>query len=189
MASDIPNGKLNSLASIIIEKAKKIDIITKNAAEQVSIDSNSFKMYSMLPDFDNIYKKDYIDSLFLLRNLVGKDILISDLKTLAESRQNGTLESYLEGILKENGNCAVQNRYNDSIDYFLYVRNEINKFYISNERITFFSGSIFYFEKGSRKFYNYSKINEKEAKLGELILKNISEGEIQLRLKTLYTKG
>ena len=188
MALNVYNEKLNSLVYIITEKAKKVDSIIKNAAEQVSIDSKSFELYGMLPNFDNIHKKDYIDSLFLLRKIVGKDILVSDLKTLSESRQNGTLESYLDGILKENGNCAVKNRYNSSIDYFLHARNEINKFYISNERITFFSGPVFYFEKSSKKFYDYSKINEEETKLGEMILKNISQGEIQLRFKNLYNK-
>ena len=188
MALNVYDEKLNSLVYIITEKAKKIDSIMKNAAEQVSIDSKSFETYDMLPDFDNIHKNDYIDSLFLLRKIVGKDILVSDLKTLAESRQNGTLESYLEGILKENGNCAVKNRYNSSIDYFLHARNEINKFYISDERITFFSGLSFYFEKSSNKFYDYSNINEEEAKLGELILKNISQEELQLRSKNPYNK-
>jgi len=178
--------KLNSLVYIITEKARKVDVLMKSAAEQVSIDSNCFEMYGMLPDFDNIHKSDYIDSLFMLRKIVGRDILVSDLKTLAESRQSGTLESYLDGILKENGNCAVKNRYNDSIEYFLHARNEINKFYISNERITFFSGPVFYFEKISKKFYDYSKITEEEAKLGELILKNISHGELQLKLKNSY---
>ena len=188
MALNTYSEKLSFLIYILTEKAKRIDNIMKNAAEQVSIDSKPFELYGMLPDFVNIYKEDYVDSLFLLRKIVGKDILVSDLKTLSESRQNGTLESYLEGILKENANCAVQNRHDGSIDYFLTARNEINKFYISNERITFFSGPVFYFEKSSKKFYDYSKINEEETKLGEMILKNISQGEIQLRFKNLYNK-
>ncbi|MCL4376141.1 hypothetical protein M1558_01460 [Candidatus Parvarchaeota archaeon] len=188
MAVTTYNEKFNYLVFVITEKAKKLDSITKVPVEQVSTDSESFEMYGMLPDFENIYRKDYIDSLFLLRNIVGKDILVSDLKKLAESKKSGTLQSYLEEILEENGNCAVQNKHNCSIDYFLPARNEINKFYISNERITFFSGPSFYFEKSSGKFYDYSNINEKEAKLGELILKNISQGELQLKLKNHYNE-
>ncbi|MCL5976262.1 MAG: hypothetical protein M1580_01550 [Candidatus Parvarchaeota archaeon] len=188
MAALTYNERFNSLVFVITEKAKKLDSITKMPAEQVSTDSQSFEMYGMLPDFEKIYRKDYVDSLFLLRRLVGKDILVSDLKKLAESKKSGALQSYLEGILKENGNCVVQNKYNGSIDYFFPVRNEINKFYISSERITFFSGPSFYFEKSSGKFYDYSRIGENEVKLGELILKNISEEEQRLKLKNYYNE-
>ncbi|MCW1294708.1 MAG: hypothetical protein OH338_03820 [Candidatus Parvarchaeota archaeon] len=189
MATVTYNERFDSLVFEITEKAKKLDSITKIPTEQVSTDSQSFEMYGMLPDFKKIYRKDYINSLFLLRKLVGRDILVSDLKKLSESKKNGIMQSYLEGILEENGNCAVESKYNHSIDYFLPARNEINKFYISNERITFFSGTSFYFEKSSGKFYDFSRINENEAKLGELILKNISQEERQLRLKNYYNEG
>ncbi|MGC8533341.1 MAG: hypothetical protein ACP5MV_01785 [Candidatus Parvarchaeum sp.] len=179
--------KVSPLVFAIKEKAKKLDSLVKTPAEQVSTDSLSFETCGMLPDFEKIYRKDYINSLFLLRTLVGKDILVSDLKKLAESKKSGMLESYLEGVIKENGNCAVENKYNGSIDYFLTARNEINKFYISSERITFFSGAGFYFDKRLGKFYDYSRISEKEVKLGELILKNISQEELQLKLKNHYT--
>jgi hypothetical protein len=179
---------LSYLVFIITEKAKNFDSIAKFPIEYVSVDSQSFETQGMLPNFENIYNKDYIDSLFLLRKRVGKDILVSDLKKLSDLKKSGMLESYLEGILKENANCALENKCNSSIDYFLPVRNEINKFYISNERITFFSGPSFYFEKESGKFYDYSQISEKEVKLGELILKNISEEEAKLRLKNDYSE-
>lgn len=187
MAAVTYDEKVSSLVFALKEKVKKLDSIVKIPTEQVSTDSLSFEKCGMLPDFEKIYRKDYIDSLFLLRSLVGKDILVSDLKKLAESKKSGVLESYLEGVIKENGNCVVENKYDGSIDYFLPARNEINKFYISNERITFFSGPGFYFEKSSGKFYDYSRISEKEVKLGELILKNISQEEMQLKLKNHYT--
>ncbi|MEM0143863.1 MAG: hypothetical protein QXL94_07990 [Candidatus Parvarchaeum sp.] len=175
--------KLGPLVFIIKEKTRTLDSIIKAQIEQVSLDSQSFEKYGLLPNFKKIYEEEYIDSLFLLRKLVGRDILVSDLKKLEGSRKNGTFKSYLDGVLKESGNCAVYNNDKGLIEYFLPVRNEINKFYISNERITFFSGASFYLEKSTRNFYDYSKINEQEVKLGELILSRISQEEANIKDK------
>lgn len=178
------NEKFNSLASLLLDKAKRLDAILQIPAEQVSIDSQSFEKYGLLPDFEKIYNKEYIDSLFLLRKFIGKDILVSDLIKLGESKKNGILDSYIKDIEQESRNSLVYNSSSNFIDYFLTVRNEINKFYISDERITFFSGASFYFERTDEKFYSFSKLNEKEVKLGELILSNISEEERKIKLKS-----
>lgn len=175
------NARMNPLISILTEKAKRVDSIIHAPAEQVSTDSQCFENYGMLPDFDKIHDKEYTDSLFLLRTLIGKDILVSDLKKLNESKKSGMLESYLEGIRRENGNCAVCNRYSNSIEYFFPVRDEINKFYICGERITFFSGVSFYFEKSTGNFYEFQRIDKHDVKLGELILSVISRKEPGIR--------
>ncbi len=77
MATVTYNERFDSLVFEITEKAKKLDSITKIPTEQVSTDSQSFEMYGMLPDFKKIYRKDYINSLFLLRKLVGIFVMLS----------------------------------------------------------------------------------------------------------------
>ncbi len=171
------------LKQAIIEKVKDLESISDSYKEQISLDSQLFEQYNLLPDFKKIYDKDYLNSLFHLRNLVERDILVSDLTKLEESKKNGMLESYLENILYEHGNCAVSDPSDKHIQSFYLSKNEINKFYICNERITFFSGVSFYFERDTKKLYEYSKINGRSIKLGELILSNISIKEAKLRLK------
>ena len=183
MAVNDYNTKVKLLKQVITTNTKNLEGLSNTFKEQVSLDSRLFERYELLPDFEKITDKDYLNSLFRLRNLIGKDILVSDLEKLSNQRKNGMLESYLEDISQEAGNCSVCNRYNNSIEYFLPVKSEINKFYISSKRITFFSGASFYFEKRNGKFYEFQEIDKKEVKLGELILSAIAREELNIRFK------
>ncbi len=176
------NEGVSALSRILDDKINILKKFSLNI-EQVSADFRSFEAYGMLPSFDKIYHEDYIASLFSLREKVGKDVLVSDLSYLKELNEKENLKGYFEGIYTENLNMVVYNKKDKSIELFLPQKLPLNKFYISNDRITFFSGVYFYFDRKGSKFYDYLNINEEDITSGELLLESISEEE-----KILYVK-
>lgn len=174
---------ITSLGLLLNNKANVEDCKVKGTLGQIVIDSLCFEEYGALPGFDRIRDKSYIDSLFILRDYVGKDILVSDLKRLRELDKRGDIESYMTDKSRERCNSAVCDKNSGRMEYFMAQKNDIDKFYISSDRITFFAGINFYCRRNDGGLYEYSGLDREELTQGESFLEMVSVAEEGLVLK------
>ncbi len=180
---EIKSGeKMKALASILKLKAEN----AKNSGRTNIvgdyygfINSNSmlFRGYGFLPTVESTENNEYINSLFSLRELVGYDILVSDLVELQDYRKRGELEEFGRQIKNEQFMFYLVDK-NGDIESLRQIlgSGEIRKFYISSSGISFFSGVDFYIPKSSGKPHRKAMGKENES-TGELILKEINERE------------
>jgi hypothetical protein len=175
--------RIESITAYLREKALQLDKLSyvKNRPSddplRVSTSYDGFEEHGMLPSFSRIKDPVYMDALFKIREDLGRDILVSDLAELQEARKSGKLESFLGVIKAESPNSFMLERKDGEVSDFLNMSESIKKFYISEDRITFFSGAPFYFDRSSKSFFDYKKITTDKVKVGELVLDEIAKQE------------
>ena len=171
---------LDSLVASLINKRSCLEKAAKDRPEMVSTDYMVFETHGLSPSFNKINEQSYLETLFEVKEKVGIDVLVSDLRELGEYKNLGKLDEFLQKINLESSNLSIFDKKSKEIANFVNFSEDIRKFYITDSRITFFSGIIFYFNKEDKKFYDYNKLQDEDKKFGEIVLSEISEQEYKL---------